>query len=75
MQLEPSADHAPDFHPSSREQLDFGGEKRGAWRWTRDGRLLYVVWKDSVDVALLTTMHAGTSDHHCVKRREKNQGK
>lgn len=49
------------------------GEKRGGWRWTRDGNCLYVVWKDCSDVIFLTTMHTGTSDGTTVKRKQKGE--
>ena len=61
------------FPPQLKGKL-FAGQHRGAWRWTRDGQCLYVVWKDSVDCALLTTIHAGTYDGNTVERRSKANG-
>jgi hypothetical protein len=46
-------------------------EKRGTWRWVRDDKCLYVVWKDSVDCALLSTFHSGQDKQQTVQRKSK----
>ena len=58
------------FPPQLKGKL-FARERRGACRWTRDGNCLCVVWKDSVDCALLATIHPGTFAGDVVQRRTK----
>lgn len=48
--------------------------ERGTMRWHRDGQLVFIKWKDTKDVCVLSTFHEATGTDQ-AKRRKKIDGK